>query len=516
VALVERAGTVVPPQELIRIAWPGVVVEEANLRVQIGALRKLLEAGANKPHAIETVPLQGYCFVVPVEQLAGEGAKPPGVTAAPNNLPMELTTTIGRNETVEMLVQAIGERRLITITGPGGIGKTTVALGVARKCVSRCPGGVRFIDFSPISDPKLVPSALASALDIAVVSENPLAGLLTHLNGKQLLLVLDTCEHLIDPVTELTETLLANLPYLRILATSRETLRAAGEWVHRLQPLAVPPDVPSLRAADIISYPSVELFVQRVAASVDGFELREGDAPLVSTICRQLDGIPLAIELAAAHVEEMGIREVAALLGDRLSILTKGRRTALPRHRTLAATLEWSYELLPVHERAVLRHLSVFRGSFTSEAARTVATYDMEKRQAWAALSNLHAKSLVTADIGTEVVLYRLSDTTRCFATEKEVAAGDRAGTQRRHAQFVLEALQCAEREWETLESDVWTARYGYLIEDARGALEWLFSPAGNHELAVRIIAASYRVRHVSTVAEPIVRCLADNRHIDR
>jgi predicted ATPase/DNA-binding winged helix-turn-helix (wHTH) protein len=496
VALVERAGTVVSAQELIRIAWPGVVVEEANLRVQIGALRKLLEDGASKLRAIETVPTQGYSFVVPVERAAADEvaageAKQSVVAAAPNNLPTQLSTTIGRDETVAMLVEAVGQRRLITLTGPGGIGKTTVALAVARQCVSRYPDGVRFVDFSPLSDSRLVPTALASVFEIAVVSEDPVAGLVAHLNGKRLVLVLDTCEHLIEPVTALTETLLANLPGLRILATSRETLRAAGEWVHRLQPLAVPPDVPSLRAADIASYPSVELFVQRVAAALDGYELRDSDAPFVSTICRQLDGIPLAIEFAAARVEEMGIREVSALLGDRLAILTKGRRTALPRHQTLAATLEWSYDLLSPQERAVLRHVSVFRGSFTSEAARTVATYDMEKRQASAALSNLHAKSLLTAEISTAAVLYRLSDTTRYFAIEKEVAAGDWEATQRRHAQFVLEAVQRAEVEWETLEADVWTARYDYLLEDVRGALEWAFSAAGESELAVRITAGS-------------------------
>jgi predicted ATPase/DNA-binding winged helix-turn-helix (wHTH) protein len=491
VALVERAGGVVSAQELLRIAWPGVVVEEANLRVQIGTLRKLLENKAAKGRVIETVPLQGYCFVAPVERIAGEAAERPAIEAIRHNLPAEPTSTVGRDETIETLVEVIGRRRLVTITGPGGIGKTTVALAVVRKCMAGFPDGVRFVDLSPITDARLVPTALASALDMAVLSEEPVAGLIAHLSGKRLMLVLDTCEHLIEAVTLLTERLLAGAPYIRIVATSRETLRASGEWVHRLQPLAVPPDVPSLPADDVLSYPAVELFVQRVAAYVDGFGLRDCDAALASSICRQLDGIPLAIEFAAAHVDEMGLREVATRLSDRLAILIGGRRTALPRHQTLLATLEWSYDLLSAQERTVLRHLSVFRGSFTAEAACTVAAYDMEKRQAYAVLSNLHAKSLVTAEIGSEVVLYRLLDTTRCFAAEKEMSAGDWEATQGRHARFVLETMRCAEREWETEEATAWTTRYGYLIEDVRGALEWAFSSVGDRKLAVALTAAS-------------------------
>jgi predicted ATPase/DNA-binding winged helix-turn-helix (wHTH) protein len=492
VALVERAGTVVASEDLQWIAWSGVVVPEANLRMQVGILRKLLNDEPGKQRVIETVPRRGYRFVMPVERSPMESApQQPRVVAVQDELPAVPTTIVGRDETIEMLTQALGGRRLLTITGPGGVGKTTVALAVARKCMRGYRDGVRFVDFAAIADSRLVPVAIAAAIGMAVLSEDLVASLIVHLDGKRLLLVLDTCEHVIEPVTFLAEKLLANLPEIQILATSRETLRACGEWVHRLEPLAVPPDEPSLRAAAVSSYPAAELFIQRVAAAADGVELRDCDAPLVSRICRQLDGIPLALELAAAHVDEMGIREVAARLGDRFSILTRGRRTAVPRQQTLAASLQWSYDLLSAQERAVLRRLCVFRGPFTAEAARAVTTDDIEKYEARAALSNLHAKSFLTADIGNEPFRYCLLDTTRCFATEKAVSTGNWPVIQRRHASFVLETMCCAEWEYQALAASTWTARYGYLIEDVRGALEWAFCADGDLELAVRLTAVS-------------------------
>jgi predicted ATPase len=398
IALVERAGTMVPPRELLRIGWPGVVVEPANLRVQIGTLRKLLEDRTGKGGVIETIPQRGYCFVAPVERI------PHNLGAVESNLPAQLTTIVGHDETIEALVQAISQRRLITLTGPGGVGKTTLALAAARKYISRYPAGARFVDFAEIVDARLVPTLCASALGIATPSQDPVADLIANLQGTELLLILDTCEHLIGPVTLLTEKLLTSLPQLRILTTSRETLRAHGEWLFRLQPLA-------LSAA-------VELFLQRAANFGDGLELRDGDTSLVARICQQLDRLPLAIELAAAHVDEMGLRELAARLDQHVSILTRGRRTAPPRHQTLAASLEWSYDLLPAKERTVLQRLSALRGPFTAEAARAIATYDLDPRESKAILSGLHAKSLVTAEIGRDVVLYRLLDTTRSFAAQ--------------------------------------------------------------------------------------------------
>jgi predicted ATPase len=490
VALVERAGTIVSADELIRLVWPGVTVEEANLRVQLGSLRKALACGAGGRGAIETVPLRGYCFVVPVVQTAGPATLDGG--EAKHNLPTSLTPTIGRTEAIELLVRSIASHRLVTILGPGGIGKTTVALAVARQSLPLFADGARFVDFSSLSEPRLVASALASALGISVLSEDPLTGLVAHLRGKPLLIVLDTCEHVVDAAATLAETLLAQLPAIRILATSREALRAKGEWVHRLPSLPLPPAAEGLTAAAALGFASVELFVQQATANLDQFELSNDDARVVAGICRRLDGIPLAIELAAARVDELGLREIAARLDDRFAVLTRGRRTALPRHQTLSATLSWSYDLLQPGEQVMLRRLAVFRGPFTADAVATVAEAETAgRRGAMDTLSNLFVKSLLTADVDGDIVLYRMPDTTRAFAAEKLAESSEPGIISHRHATYVCAALRDAERQWEAEDATLWIEKYGHLIDDVRGALDWAMSETGDRELGGRITSLS-------------------------
>ena len=490
VALVERAGTIVSADELMRLVWPGVTVEEANLRVQLGSLRKALARGDGGRGAIETVPLRGYCFVIPVFQTAGPAYSASG--EAEHNLPTSLTQTVGRTGVIELLVQSLASHRLVTILGPGGIGKTTVALAVARQSLPQFTDGARFVDFSALSEPRLVASALASALGISVLSEDPLTGLIAHLRGKPLLIVLDTCEHVVEAAATLAETLLAQLPAIRILATSREALRAKGEWVHRLPSLPLPPAVEGLTAAAAIGFASVELFVQQATANVDQFELNDGDAPIVAGICRRLDGIPLAIEFAAARVDELGLREIAARLNDRFAVLTRGRRTALPRHQTLSATLSWSYDLLQPNEQVMLRQLAVFRGPFTADAVVAVSEAEAGRRRgAMDTLSNLFVKSLLTAAIDGEIVLYRMLDTTRAFAAGKLAESGELAIMSHRHATYLCAALGDAERQWEAEDATLWIGKYGHLIDDVRGALDWAMTAAGDRELGGQIASLS-------------------------
>ena len=282
-ALVERAGTIVSAHELMRLVWPGMTVEEANLRVQLGSLRKVLARGEGGRQAIETVPLRGYCFVLPVVQSkAGLAIRP--TVEAEHNLPTLLTKTVGRDAAIELVSKSLATHRLVTIIGPGGIGKTTLALAVAHRSLALFAEGARFVDFSSLSDPRLVASALASALGICVLSENPLTGLLTRLSGKRMLILLDTCEHVVDAAAALAETLLAELPPVHILATSREALRSRGEWVHRLPSLALPSTTEGLTVEAALAFSSVELFVQRATASQDQFELSDADAPIVAGI----------------------------------------------------------------------------------------------------------------------------------------------------------------------------------------------------------------------------------------
>jgi predicted ATPase len=490
VALVERAGTIVSANELMRLVWPGTTVDEANLRVQLGSLRKVLARGEGGRGAIETIPLRGYCFVAPIVQTAGPAA--PAGAEAEHNLPTSLTPTVGRTEVIELLVKSLADQRLVTVLGPGGIGKTTVALAVARRSLLLFADGARFIDFSSLSEPRLVAGALASILGISVLSEDPITGMVAHLRGKRMLIVLDTCEHVVDAAAALSETLLAQLPGIRILATSREALRARGEWVHRLPSLLLPPATEGLTAAVALAFPAVELFVQQATANLDRFELNDNDASVVAGICRRLDGIPLAIELAAARVDELGLREIAARLDDRFAVLTRGRRTALPRHQTLSATLSWSYDLLRPDEQVMLRRLSVFRGPFTADAAATVAQPETGGRQgAMDTLSNLFVKSLLTADVDGETVLYRMLDTTRAFGAERLTESGEPEIISHRHATYVCDALHDAETLWEAEEATLWIGKHGHLIDDVRGALDWAMSASGDRELGGHITALS-------------------------
>ena len=491
VVLLERAGSVVSADELMRLVWPGVTVDEANLRVQVGSLRKALARGEGGRHAIKTVPLQGYCFVAPVVRSDAELAVRDNAEVQ-HNLPIPLTQIVGRGDAIELLSKSLANHRLVTVIGPGGIGKTTVALAVAHRFLTRFADGARFVDFSSLSEPQLVAGTLASAFGIGVLSQDPLAGLLAHLRGKQMLLVLDTCEHVVEVAATLAETLLVELPGIRIVATSREALRAKGEWVHRLPSLSLPSRATGLTAVEALAFPAIELFVQQATAALNEFELRDADVPVVAEICRCLDGIPLAIELAAVRVDELGLHELAARLHDSFSVLTRGRRTALPRHLTLNAALGWSYDLLRLDEQAMLRRLAVFRGPFTAGAASAVAGGEPVGRGCAAeTLSNLFVKSLLVVDANSDVLLYRLLDTTRAFAAEQLRHSGEFDIISKRHAAYVCDALREAERDWGAEEGTQWLGKDRHLIDDVRGALDWAASETGDRELGGRISGQS-------------------------
>ncbi|WP_394836399.1 winged helix-turn-helix domain-containing protein [Pendulispora rubella] len=505
--LVARAGTVVTADELLTLVWPDVTVEETNLRVQIGALRKVLARGEQGRGAIETVP-RGYRFTLPVSRWEDEASEPV-LPAEPtrDNLPALLATTVGRAETIAHLGGLLAEQRLVTIAGPGGVGKTTVAVEVARQCLPRFADGICFVDFSSISDPGLVPSALASAFGVGVLSNDPLGGLISYLRKKQMLLLLDTCEHVVDAVASLVESLLSRLSRLRILATSREVLRATGEWAYRLPSLSHPTHTDGLTAADALSFPAVDFFVRCVRATSDRFELGDADADVVAAICHRLDGMPLAIEFAAARVGDLGLREISARLDDRFNALTKGRRTALPRHQTLAATLEWSYQLLRPEEQAMLRQLSVFRGRFTADAALAVAGTRWARPTALTYLSNIFAKSLVTVDIGGEAPLYRLLDTTRAFAAER-LTTEESHEASLRHAMHMLASLKALEIDYESGDNRDWTEHHRQLIDDLRGAFDWALSGGGDRDLGLQLIGNAHQICYALSLFDEYARRL--------
>src|SRR5215470_5332643 len=489
--LVERAGKLVSKKELMARVWPNIIVEEANLKVQVAALRRVLGDGQPGRRYLASVPGQGYRFVAPVE-LSEPQKLPalPSVGEVPaHNLPASQTRALGRDDSISALLDQLPGRRFITIVGAGGIGKTTVALAVAETLVSAYEYGVRFLDLSTLSEPHFVPSALASTLGVAIQSDNAVSDLITYLQDKRMLLVLDSCEHVIEAAAALAEQILGGVAAVQILATSREPLRAKGERLHRLPPLELPPSSSELTASEALAFPSVQLFVERAAANLDGFELNDADAPVVADICRKLEGMPLAIELAATRVDAFGVRQLSILLDDRIRLLKYGTRTALPRHRTLTAALDWSYEFLPEDERALLRRLSVFSCFITLESAAAVAadaSFDVVE-----GVANLVAKSLVFADVGKAVVHYRLLDTTRAYAMQKLSDSGEFEEYVRCHAEHHRDLIERAEAEWEARPTAEWLEDYGWRIDDVRSALRWAFSPSGDASVGVALTVAS-------------------------
>jgi predicted ATPase/DNA-binding winged helix-turn-helix (wHTH) protein len=424
--LVEHAGNVVGKSDLMARVWPGVNVDEGSLRVQISAVRKALREGEAGMKYVMTVAGQGYCFVAPISR----SSAPKRLTVSSKldhacNLPPTLARMVGRRETIREISSQLLLQRFVTVAGPGGIGKTTVAVSVGHELLTAFNGAVHFFDLGALSDPLLVPIAVASTLGLMGESSDPVTSLIAFLRAKRTLLIFDNCEHVIGSAATLSERIFENAPQVFILATSRESLRVEGERVRRLSSLESPPDDAGLTAAQALEFPAVQLFVERAVASGRRFELNDADAPVVGEICRKLDGMALAIELAAGRVDAYGIRETLALLNDRFKLLWEGRRTASPRHQTLSATLDWSYGLLSEFERLILCRLSVFTGTFTLEDARSIAGDDeIDGMQVVGALVSLVAKSLVSASSDDVTTRYRLQDATRAYAVSKLVETG--------------------------------------------------------------------------------------------
>jgi predicted ATPase len=398
---------------------------------------------------------------------------------------------VGRNETVELISEELIARRFLTIVGPGGIGKTTLATAVGHTMLAAFDGAVHYADFGPLGSPSLVANRVASTVGLPVNFDDPLAALPAFLRDRRMLLMLDSCEHLIETIAPLAERIFREAPEVHILATSREPLQVEGEQVHRLDPLAFSPDDESLTAAQALTFPAVQLFVERAAAH-GGFQLNDADAPIVGKVCRKLDGIALALELAAGRVGVHGIKGIASLLDSPCRLLWHGRRTALPRHRTLNAMLDWSYNLLPESERMVLRRLSVFVGAFTLEAAQFVAAGDiLEREQVAEAVAGLVTKSLLAVETNRAGTLYRLLDTTRAYVLEKMIDSGERNTIAQRHAIYYREFLELIEITSLTCSKNDGAAERWRHVSNARAALEWSFSEQGDKEFGTALAAAS-------------------------
>src|SRR5271169_3180580 len=496
IALAERAGEVVTHKELISTVWPDVTVEEANLRFQIAALRKALGDGRDGARYVSNVAGRGYCFVASITRsAAAPTASITGITATERvrKLPPRLTRMVGRDDAVRSLAEQLQMWRFVSIVGPGGVGKTTVAISVVHSLIDGFHDAVFFIDLAALIDPKLVPTAVASALGFIVQTQDPLVGLLAFIGDRKILLVLDSCEHVIGVAAALAERVVSEAPQTHILATSREALRVEGEHVHLLYSLDCPPEDAGLTAMEALRYPAVQLFMERAAASGYGAALSDIDAPIVARSCRRLDGMALAIELAASRVGSLGIRGTAELLDNRFSLLWHGRRTALPRHETLNAMLDWSYSLLAEREKVVLCRLSVFVAHFTLEAAGSLALKpeahgadETDDADVIDAVAGLAAKSLISTTVINETTYYRLLDTTRAYAATKLAERGEADRIARRHAIFYSRFLEHDEIIQSVFDKHDLSG-YAPHIGNVRAALGWALSDHGDVAVGIKL-----------------------------
>ncbi len=439
-ALVERPGELISKRDLITRAWPDTFVDEGNLKVNIAALRKALGEAAGASQYIATVTGRGYRFVAPVRSAGACPMLAGPQTGETGRFSISASSIIGRAKTIADVLRELETSRLVGIVGAGGVGKTSVAQAVFERCDQIATDGAWFIDLAAVKDPTKVVSAVAEGLGLSDPSSSSLAALCDFLRERQTVLVLDNCEHLIEAVAGATERILASALGVRVLATSREPLGLGSERVHRLEPLETPPSSVHLTVAEAMTYPAIELFVERAKRRHRAFVLDEANVPIIGEICRRLDGLALAIELAATRIDAFGPRELLGLIDQRFQLL-RGHRAGPERHQTLATTIDWSFELLTEAEEAILRRLAIFPDAFSLEAACAVIDDGGEPEQSIEHLANLIAKSLVAAEHQGAGTAYRLMNTTRAYALEKLEASGELETVRRRYVERASDAV---------------------------------------------------------------------------
>lgn len=526
--LVDRAGTPVLKKELLAHAWRDVFVHEASLKVYISMLRRILAEGASSSSFIATVA-GGYQFVARVTPaptpasesadthapqapadvqartnviaLPARGLRPtvsqpdhsdaagskqrPGTA---NNLPIATHNLIGRASALAHLRALCADYRVVTLAGPGGIGKTSLAVELARGLLPAFDGGVWLVELASIIDPNLVPVAVAEAMGLRTDGRPLSAERIARLLGQgRALIILDNCEHVIDTAALFAETILRLTTKAVVLATSRETLRTQGECVYRVPPLDVPNDDAD-QAAAILRNSAVQLFLDRADALQITDAREERNLRIIANICRRLDGIPLAIEFAAARVSSMGFSQVQHGLSDRFGLLSTGRRTALPRHQTLRAVLDWSYGLLPEAERALLRRLAVFPGTFDHTAVRAVMR-DCSPEELTQSMTNLVDKSLVVIDRSALPERWRLLDTVRAYGQERLTECTERAEACRTHAEHFLRFF--ADFQGDSRHGDRALTHALREADNLRAALFWAFSDSGDEKLGVALVVTA-------------------------
>ena len=511
--LARSPGELVTKDELISRIWPGASVLENTLQVHATAIRKAL--GPYRA-LLKTEAGRGYRLLGDWAVHRHDFARPPAglrpmrmpAATLESNFPATVQL-VGRVAAIQQLRDLVSAYRVVTLTGPGGIGKTTLALEVARSVLGEFEDGGKLVELASLPEPARVPAAVARTLDLKLPGEEISAESVAQAVGTQkLLLLLDNCEHVVDAAATLAETLVRLCPHVTMLATSREILRVEGECVYRVPPLEVPAD--SKHEPDhILGHSAVELFLARAEAQGSENVSRRDTLPAIAGICRHLDGIPLAIEFAAARAAVLGIEEVEASLRDRFAALTSHRRTAVPRQRTLRATLDWSYDLLPADEQSLLRRLATFPSGFTIEAAAAVTRRrGVDTAAVVNGIANLVAKSLVVMDKGDAPQRWRLLETIRAYAMEKLDQHGEAAHAAKLHAAYFRDfaAPAAGNSPWRVSRHQI--AAGVREIDNVRAALDWAFSPQGDAAIGVDLTAFYVPIwLHTSLAAECRERC---------
>jgi predicted ATPase len=476
--LAEGAGDLVTKDQLVAAAWPTTYVDDSNLKVNVSNLRRALRSIDPGQDFIATVPGRGYRFIAPVRRVAVSAC------GLPPKIPL-----IGREDDLSAIQERLSKDSVVTIVGTGGIGKTALAIRTAHSVAPHYADGVTFVDLAKISSAPFIGPAVALALGLATGAEDPLTAVVRALEGQCKLLLIDNCEHLLPAVADAIDRLSTNLDGVRILATSREPLRIRNEHIHRLDPLKSDPR-PNPTASETSTYPAVELFVTR-AFEQSGYELYDHEAPTVAEICRRLDGIPLAIELAATRIGALTPSRLLEMLGDRLKVLAYGCRNSPLRQQTLLATLDWSYSLLSDSEAAFVRALSVFAGEFSVKGAVALAPGDTPPEKIIDILSSLTAKSFLMLDWRKGAVAYRLLETTRAYLVEHLKLAGDESEAKRRHAEFLCGLLERTDSQSATDATQEPRAPLSRWLDDVRAALDWTLEIEERAALGIRLTVAA-------------------------
>lgn len=473
-----------------------ILLSEAAAEAALSALPQDADLCDMGVHRLKDLTTPEHVFQLTASGLRAEFPPLRSLNVSNNNLPQQLTRLVGRDGDIAEIQAIVDGERVVTLLGTGGVGKTRCALQVGAEMLDRFEEGVWFADLAPLGDGNLVASAIGAIFNVQESASRPMLDtLVQQLASKRLLLILDNCEHLIEACSQAAAALVRACPGVKVLATSREPLNIRGEVVHRLPTLSVPRATKHLTAHGALEYGAVALFEVRAQAVNPRFSVTEDNAGVVADVCRRLDGIPLAIELAAARVKSMPVRDLAARLDERFRLLTGGDRSALPRQQTMRALIDWSYDGLSEDERVVFRALSVFAGGFHAQAALAVASSEeLDEYAVLDGLASLVEKSMVVMESHDDVARYRLLESTRAYARDKANEQGDHHALALRHARAYASLAEQHELDYDTAPSPVWLANVDFDVENVRVALAWSFGADGDVVTGQRLAATLGRI----------------------